>query len=121
MRKPTTVLVIDDDPAIARVLEFAIDYLDGWTARFATDEATARAALAESVPDYILLDKNLANSDGIDVLASLRAVYDLSGSRVVLMTAAGPTHSADELRQLGIAQALTKPFDPTSLPSLLNS
>jgi CheY-like chemotaxis protein len=119
MPPATTLLVIDDDPAITRVLELAIDLLDGWSAQFAEDEVGARAGLAAGLPNYILLDMNLAASDGLDVLASLRADHDLSETRVVLMTAGIPRLSPQSLADAGVSQVLTKPFDPLALPELL--
>lgn len=119
MGSDTTLLVIDDDPAIARVLEVAVGILDGWTAQFAHDEVQARAALSAAIPDYLLLDMCLADADGLDVLESLRASFDLGATRVVIMTAGGPLLTDDELTERDIFGALTKPFDPLSLPSLL--
>lgn len=111
--------MIDDDPAITRVLEVALELQAGWTARFVRDEADARAALAHAIPNYILLDLCLANADGLAVLASLRADHELSNTLVVVMTAGASPLTPSDLTDHGVSHALSKPFDPLALPALL--
>ncbi|MDR6975941.1 two-component system OmpR family response regulator [Streptomyces sp. 3330] len=70
---PLRVLVVDDDPDLAEVLSGALRY-DGWEARTAGDGVSAVAAARELLPDAIVLDVMLPDTDGFAVLRSLRAV-----------------------------------------------
>lgn len=72
-RRPLRVLVVDDDPDLAEVLSGALRY-DGWQVRTAGDGVSAVAAARELLPDAIVLDVMLPDTDGFAVLRSLRAV-----------------------------------------------
>ena len=66
-----TVLVVDDERTLARNIQ---TYLTrhGYQVRCAHDGAGAVAALADFAPAVILLDLRLPDSDGIELLGSLR-------------------------------------------------
>ncbi|MFS4096309.1 response regulator transcription factor [Streptomyces sp. AF1A] len=67
------VLVVDDDPDLAEVLTGALRY-EGWRVRAAGDGAAALAAAQELLPDAVVLDVMLPDTDGFAVLRGLREV-----------------------------------------------
>jgi signal transduction histidine kinase len=81
------VLVVDDDPAF-RLL--ARRHLDPHTAgvREATDGGSALAALRAQRPDLVLLDLDIPEPHGADVLAEMRRQAGLARVPVVIVTAA---------------------------------
>ncbi|MDQ0785982.1 response regulator transcription factor [Streptomyces sp. B3I8] len=70
---PLRVLVVDDDPDLAEVLSGALRY-EGWQVRAAGDGAEALAAARALLPDAVVLDVMLPDTDGFAVLRSLRTV-----------------------------------------------
>ncbi|MDR3079872.1 MAG: response regulator, partial [Streptomyces sp.] len=70
---PVHVLVVDDDPDLAEVLSGALRY-EGWNVRTAGDGATAVAEARTLMPDAVVLDVMLPDTDGFAVLKSLRSV-----------------------------------------------
>ncbi|MFE0701075.1 response regulator transcription factor [Streptomyces sp. NPDC058872] len=70
---PLRVLIVDDDPDLAEVLSGALRY-EGWQVRSAGDGAAAVAAARELMPDAVVLDMMLPDTDGLAVLGALRAV-----------------------------------------------
>ncbi len=70
---PVRVLVVDDDPDLAEVLSGALRY-QGWQVRTAGDGASALAAARELLPDAVVLDVMLPDTDGFAVLRSLHTV-----------------------------------------------
>ncbi|MFH9552950.1 MULTISPECIES: response regulator transcription factor [unclassified Streptomyces] len=70
---PLRVLVVDDDPDLAEVLSGALRY-EGWEVRTAGDGVSALAGARELLPDAIVLDVMLPDTDGFAVLRALRAV-----------------------------------------------
>ncbi|GGW50146.1 DNA-binding response regulator [Streptomyces lucensis JCM 4490] len=70
---PLRVLVVDDDPDLAEVLTGALRY-EGWEVRAAGDGAAALAAAGELLPDAVVLDVMLPDTDGFAVLRRLHAV-----------------------------------------------
>jgi two-component system OmpR family response regulator len=70
---PLRALVVEDEPALADVLTAMLGY-EGWDARSARDGATAADLAAEFGPDAVVLDVNLPDASGFEVLRRLRAV-----------------------------------------------
>jgi len=71
-----TVLVVDDDPHIRQLLVFALEKA-GLTTREAGDGEAALAAVAQDLPDLVVLDINMPKLDGLEVCRRLRAKGDL--------------------------------------------
>ncbi|MFF8944029.1 response regulator transcription factor [Streptomyces sp. NPDC014864] len=70
---PIRVLVVDDDPDLAEVLSGALRY-QGWEVRSAGDGAGAVAEARDLLPDAVVLDVMLPDTDGFAVLRSLHEV-----------------------------------------------
>ena len=69
---PPTVLVVDDDPEVLRVLaELLAD--EGYRVRTAADGAAALRELDEAPPDLVLLDCQLPELHGVTLAAGLHA------------------------------------------------
>jgi two-component system, OmpR family, alkaline phosphatase synthesis response regulator PhoP len=107
----TTVLVVDDEPAIA---ELACGYLEreGLAVLTAGDGPTALELAHAHRPDLIVLDLMLPGLDGIEVCRRLRVFSD---AYVIMLTA-----RAEEIDKLvglavGADDYMTKPFSPREL------
>ncbi|MFF3408160.1 response regulator transcription factor [Streptomyces sp. NPDC002742] len=104
---PVRVLVVDDDPDLAEVLSGALRY-EGWEVRTAGDGASAAAEARELLPDAVVLDVMLPDTDGFAVLRDLHTV--LPEVCVLFLTA----RDAVEDRIAGITAGgddyVTKPF-----------
>ena len=101
-----TILVVEDDPAIRRLLE-ALLASAGYDVRLASDGAEALDRFAESRPDLVFLDVTLPRLTGWEVLHRLRATHD--PPPIVLLTA---DHAAiRRARTEGATGAILKPFD----------
>ena len=106
------ILVIDDEPALLRVLTAGLE-ARGYSVRAA---ATAKEALdlaAVDEPDVTLLDLGLPDLDGIDVCRHLRRS---SRHPIIVLTADGAEDRKVEALDAGADDYVTKPF---SLPELL--
>jgi CheY-like chemotaxis protein len=108
-----TILVVDDDPTIVRLLTLALEQ-DGFRVVTASDGATALASARHEHPALILLDWQMPGADGIEVTRTLRGNPDpaLRDVPVVLITAqSGPENTASGFAA-GVTDYLTKPFRP---------
>ncbi|MEZ4503858.1 MAG: response regulator [Dehalococcoidia bacterium] len=103
---PRRVLVIDDDPAIVRLLGLTLEAAD-FDVRKATDGRSAVEAIDDGLPDLVLLDLQLPDMDGREVFRRLRASG--YGGPVVIISAHGARSAR---RELGADAAVDKPFDP---------
>jgi len=67
-----SVLIVDDEPNIRLSLEFLMRQA-GYDVRVARDGDAALAAVAERVPDLVLLDVMMPGRDGYEVCQAIRA------------------------------------------------
>lgn len=106
------VLVADDDEAI-RTLVTRLFARRGDTVQGATDGAAAITCLDAEKFDLLILDLMMPRTDGMGVLAHLRA-RSAPSPRIIVMTAAVPSLTASVPREQIVA-LVTKPFDIASL------
>jgi two-component system KDP operon response regulator KdpE len=103
----TTVLVVDDDPAIVRTLKINLRARN-YAVQVAHDGRTALQILAEEdPPDVMLLDLGLPDLDGVSVLRRLREVSELP---VIVLSARHSSDDKVEALDLGADDYVTKPF-----------
>ena len=102
----TSVLVVDDDPAIVRTLAINLRARD-YQVQVAHDGRTALEILTEEPPDLMLLDLGLPDLDGIGVLRRLRA---FSALPVIVLSARHSSDDKVEALDLGANDYVTKPF-----------
>ena len=104
----TTILVVDDDPAVRESLRRALKY-EGYEVELAGDGDAALERLGgEADPDALILDVMMPGTDGLDVCRTLRA----SGNRlpVLMLTARGAVDDRVAGLDAGADDYLVKPF-----------
>jgi len=111
---PEKVLVVDDDPDIAKFIEISLTRA-GYEVAVAHDGHEALDLVAAERPDLVLLDIMLPTIDGFEVAAELRRRARLAGMGIIVVTAR--SMSEDHLRglALGIDDYIVKPFEPELL------
>jgi len=103
----TTVLVVDDDAPIVRMLERTLT-AEGYEVRSATDGGTALAAIERAAPDLVILDVAMPGVDGLVVCRRLRA----KGLALPILLLTARDRVADRVAGLdaGADDYLVKPF-----------
>jgi len=109
-----SLLVVDDDPFIARLLEIELRAA-GYDVRVAADGALALEAARERRPDLVLADVMMPNMDGFELTRRLRQDPSTATVSVIMLTARGL--SADKLEgfAIGADDYIVKPFDTPEL------
>jgi two-component system alkaline phosphatase synthesis response regulator PhoP len=106
---PASILIADDDANIVAALRFLMRR-EGHAVRVAADGRETLAAIAEAVPDLLLLDLMMPRGNGHDVCREIRSVPAYDAMRIIMLTAKG---RADDQRRgiaLGADAYVTKPF-----------
>jgi two-component system, OmpR family, KDP operon response regulator KdpE len=112
------VLVVDDEPAIRRLLRTSLGAQSWRVAEAATGAAALRAA-KDSNPDVVLLDLGLPDMDGLDVIRTLRG----AGSTVpiVVLSVRDDERGKVAALDLGADDYVTKPFGMAELVARLRT
>src|SRR5438046_908300 len=114
-----SVLVVDDDPDVARFVEVDLRSA-GYGVTVASDGEQAVDRALELRPDLVLLDVMMPNLDGFEVAQPLRRHPRTSSSSIIMLTA--KALSADKVLGLssGADDYIIKPFDPVELLARVN-
>jgi two-component system, OmpR family, response regulator MtrA len=104
------VLVVDDDPSIRGLLEYALS-VEGLDVSTASDGARGIAEAKRTRPDVVLLDVMMPKLDGFAVAEQLRADAELAGIPIIMLTARAADSDVLEGWRAGVDSYLTKPFD----------
>lgn len=105
-----SVLVVDDDPFIARLLEIELNAA-GFRVRTAGNGVQALELVHESVPDLVLADVMMPVMDGFELTRRLRSDQRTASTKVVLLTALGLSTGRDEGMHVGADEYVVKPFE----------
>jgi two-component system, OmpR family, response regulator MprA len=113
-----TILVVDDDAPIRRMLERTLE-AEGYDVAVADDGGTALAAVERSVPDALVLDVAMPGLDGIAVCRRLRT----KGLAVPILFLTARDAVADRVAGLdaGAEDYLVKPFATEELLARVRS
>jgi DNA-binding response OmpR family regulator len=112
MSMAATLLAIDDDPDILKVLKANLG-LYGFSLLTADCLAAARAILAEQQPDLVLLDLTLPDGDGLEFCCSLKRLYPYLP--VIMLTARDKTTDKVIGLELGADDYMVKRFETSEL------
>ena len=109
-------LIVDDDRSgLSGLVEWVRE--EDFEARQAGSLAEARKSLEVHVPDLALIDIQLPDGSGLDLIPSLREHPDVE---IVVITGHGSIDSAIRALKLGASDYLTKPIDLTRLERVLH-
>jgi len=111
------ILIVDDSPTIRKMVRASLRPLDSFDFVEAANGLEAIEQVALAPVALIILDLNMPDMHGVDVLRFLR---NHAGSRevpVVVLTTRGDASSRDAAMTAGATHYLTKPFAPQALLS----
>jgi two-component system, OmpR family, KDP operon response regulator KdpE len=112
-----TILVIDDEPQIRKLLRITLEAA-GYRVREANTGQLGLSEAALSRPDLIVLDLGLPDVDGVEVLKRLR---EWSKVPVLILSVRDATGQKVAALEAGADDYLTKPFDGTELIARLHA
>ncbi|MHB8078887.1 MAG: sigma-54-dependent transcriptional regulator [Candidatus Krumholzibacteriia bacterium] len=106
------ILIVDDEPALRRLLAVALR-ADGHEIAEAGTVAQARAALAARQFDLVITDQKLPDGDGLGLLAACREAD--ATAPVIFITAYATVDLAVRAMRQGAFDVLPKPFEPDAV------
>jgi len=115
------ICYVEDDEDIQRIVRMSLERVGKMTVAVVTDPTQAIQAFAEFQPDLVMLDWMMPVLDGPALFQQMKLRPETSGLPVVFITARASPRDLDELRELGAAGTISKPFSPKDLPDQLRA
>ena len=112
------VLVVDDEPAIARALQRVLRK-HGLVAEVAADGFQAGTKLMKERPVLVTLDLSMPGLSGYDVLSFVRETPEIASTKILVISALGG-EALQKAIDLGADAILNKPFDNQELVEVIN-
>ena len=119
MSNRISVLVIDDDKMVERLLQHALSE-NNFELHLAEDGATGLEIAQKKDIDVILLDWIMPGMDGMEVLRRLKLNKKTMHIPVFMLTGKDNKRDIEQAISLGIESYITKPFRSSELPELIH-
>ena len=100
---------VDDDEEMLRAMDLMLKMLNFETRFFMRARSAAEALLAEEKPDAILLDINMPEVSGLDMLEFIRRRAGLKNLPVIMLSTEAADVTVDKAMSLGADGYVTKP------------
>lgn len=110
----TTILVIEDEPAIQELISVNLSFVGHKVLR-AFDAEQAQILIRAELPDLILLDWMLPGTSGVTLARKLRSDERTRHIPVIMLTAKGAEQDKIDGLEAGADDYITKPFSPKEL------
>lgn len=105
------ILLIEDDRIEVLKLKRAIaEDFDNYKLNIATNGNQAFTILEKNIPDIIILDLNMPNTNGIDFLSLVKSNINLKHIPVIILTTSNNNRDIYSCYKLGIAGYMIKPL-----------
>lgn len=117
MKTKGSLLIVDDEPNIRRILQVAFEK-EGYRVDVAEDGHCAMGRLREGAYDVVLTDVTMPGMSGYELLQHIKA--SAPNSAVVIMTAFGTIPQAVQAIRDGAFEYVPKPFDLESLKKVVS-
>jgi len=115
-----TILIVDDDPLIRKLILTTLQDVAGFALREAGDGVAAIETAAAIRPDIVFLDYDMPRLNGIETCRRLRSDPVTADATIIMLTAISDQPAQDRAVGAGADLFLTKPFSPLRLLRLVD-
>ena len=110
----STILVVDDDPVIQKLLEVNFS-IEGYAVEVAGDGVEAVEKARTVAPDLIVLDVMMPRMNGLEAAKVLKGDPATADIPIIMLSAKAQDIDQEAGRDAGVNFYMTKPFDPLEL------
>ena len=115
----STVLVVDDDPVILKLLEVNFE-MEGFTVLVAHDGEEGIEVARSNQPDVVVSDIMMPKKSGLELVVALKADASTSEIPIILLSAKAQNADVRTGMEAGADDYVTKPFEPLDLVDRVN-
>lgn len=113
------ICYVEDDEDIQRIVRMSLEKLGKMTVEVVSDPMVAIERIIAFKPELVMLDWMMPGMDGPTLFRKMLETPATKDLPVVFITAKASQRELDELRGLGAAGTISKPFAPRDLPDQL--
>jgi len=114
-----TVLVVDDDPVILKLLEVNFE-MEGFTVLVARDGQEGIDVARGERPDVVVSDIMMPKLSGLELVSELKGDAGTSDIPIILLSAKAQNADVRSGLEAGADDYVTKPFEPLDLVDRVN-
>jgi two-component system chemotaxis response regulator CheY len=115
-----TILVVDDDPGVRRLITATLQDVAGFQLEEAASGLQALAAAVDVRPEIVFLDYEMPGLDGPETCRRLRSDPVTADATIIMLTGMSDAPAQDRAADAGADLFLTKPFSPLQLLTLVD-
>jgi len=113
------VWIVDDDQEMAKAIRMMLELLDCHTTSFLNARSAAQTLLTGERPDMLVLDINMPDVSGLDLLEFLRRRSEWQDLPVVMLSSEAADVTVDEAMELGADGYVMKPVTLEELEKVI--
>jgi two-component system, chemotaxis family, chemotaxis protein CheY len=115
------IWIVDDDEEMARAVQLMLKLLDCEVASFLNARLAAQTLLAGKRPDLLILDINMPEVSGLDMLEFLRRRTEWKNLPIIMLSTEAADVTVDKAMALGADGYVSKPVTIEELEKVMNS
>ena len=115
------VWIVDDDEEMTRAIQLMLGLIDCEATGFFNARSATQALLAGNRPDLMILDVNMPEVSGLDLLEFLRRRADWKDLPVIMLSTEAADVTVDKAMKLGADGYVTKPVTIEELERAINT
>jgi len=113
------ILIVDDQPFIAKIIEFNLDRAR-YQVEYCRDAEAALIRLKNTPPDLVISDIFMPKVTGIELCRFVRETLMLTQLPIIMLTSQGDAEAAEASLNAGANTFMTKPFSPRELSAKID-
>jgi CheY-like chemotaxis protein len=115
-----TILIVDDDESIRRLIATTLEDVSGYRLEQAGDGEEAVRRALDATPAIVFLDIQMPRVDGFETCRRMRSEPTLAATTIVVLTGESGDRAERTAQAAGADLFLTKPFSPLHLLQLVD-
>jgi CheY-like chemotaxis protein len=115
-----TILIVDDDPSIRRLIATTLEDVSGYRLAEASNGEEALRCALDTRPEIVFLDIDMPRVNGLEACRRLRSDPTTAAATIVMLTGETDDDAERSATDAGADLFLTKPFSPLHLLQLVD-
>ncbi len=113
------ILIVDDDFSITKLLKLTIEKMGPYEVLGENEGSLAYSKIKSFKPDLVILDVNMPNITGGEILAAIKEDPELETIKIIFLTGSVSEEEVAEGISIGGYPAVAKPINMSYLSSLI--